>query len=457
MRLDMKEITGNEFRALLNNSATLEISNLKVIITRICVIDLNKIEYEGDFYNIHFEGTGIKFNNGDKNVNESLAVRFIYCKFHCPLTFQKVTLGDLTFENSSFHNNTYLRHCNIDELNIKNCQIEKDFKIRRVTIQYGNFEVIQSCGIFSIHNSDFSDFFSVSQSDFSNMEFNHCTFVKYFDFISNKFKPNGTQSYHACNFGKTSFFGTQFPINIRFSECTFLKVSSFKELESDNSILMFLDCTFEKFVQFNSAKIKKLKLENIKFNEIVSFQETFVDIVEIDKTIFEKGALFEDLRIKSISKCDRKTFRNIKLQLQKSENKIDYNRFRSYELAAYYRELKWCGNFKDKFILASTLLFTGFDNSWRKAIGITLAFGLIFYSLFYLSENLYQLNINCWKEFISGYIRFLIVTDFYNPLTEGRTYIDSSNTIGWFLFILGKIVIAFGIYEMIQAFRKFKA
>ena len=68
-----------------------------------------------------------------------------------------------------------------------------------------------------------------------------------------------------------------------------------------------------------------------------------------------------------------------------------------------------------------------------------------------------NLNFASVKDFLSGYFRFLIVTDFYNPLEKERIFIDNSNTWGWIIFILGKIVLAFGIYEMIQAFRKFKA
>jgi hypothetical protein len=55
----------------------------------------------------------------------------------------------------------------------------------------------------------------------------------------------------------------------------------------------------------------------------------------------------------------------------------------------------------------------------------------------------------------SGFFRFLLVTDFYNPLETERIYL--TNPFSWLIFILGKIFIAFGIYEMIQSFRKFKA
>ncbi|WP_294824661.1 hypothetical protein, partial [uncultured Flavobacterium sp.] len=145
-------------------------------------------------------------------------------------------------------------------------------------------------------------------------------------------------------------------------------------------------------------------------------------------------------------------------------NKIDYNHFRAYELEAYYQELDWNweSGFKDKTILWTTKHVTGFNHSWRKALRFILLSALGFYTLFFIAEN-YALRLS-WSgipQYITGYFRFLLVTDFYNPLIQnGREYILSdgwNHVISWFLFILGKIFIAFGIYEMIQAFRKFKA
>ncbi|RZK03037.1 MAG: hypothetical protein EOO46_18125 [Flavobacterium sp.] len=217
--------------------------------------------------------------------------------------------------------------------------------------------------------------------------------------------------------------------------------------------------------------MKHFELTDTVFESRVSFNKVEVQTILIHLVNFGKLAYFDELKIKSLKrfKCIdiknanewRHTFRQIKQEFQKTDNKIDYNRFRSYELAAYYKELKWNTNFKDWFILSATKLATGFDHSWRRALIFCLIAGLLFYSLFYFSENYnYQFSLDKSKEFAAGYFRFLLVTDFYNPLSNGREYIQNdgwNHIISWFIFIFGKIVIAFGIYEMIQAFRKFKA
>jgi hypothetical protein len=178
------------------------------------------------------------------------------------------------------------------------------------------------------------------------------------------------------------------------------------------------------------------------------------------------------LEIEKFAKIDKKeaedrkrTLRLIKQELQKTDNKIDYNRFRAYELEAYYQELnadKRNKLDKDRLILRATKLVTGFDHDWRKALCFILIVAFIFFSVFFISENFTkQFSWSGIPQFIIGYFRFLLVTDFYNPLIQsGREYISNNgwnHIFSWFFFILGKIFIAFGIYEMIQAFRKFKA
>ncbi|MGA9639334.1 hypothetical protein, partial [Flavobacterium sp.] len=59
------------------------------------------------------------------------------------------------------------------------------------------------------------------------------------------------------------------------------------------------------------------------------------------------------------------------------------------------------------------------------------------------------------EAYFVSLFRFFLITDFYSPFEAGRNYL--TNIGSWIPFIFGKIFIAFGIYEMIQSFRKFKA
>lgn len=455
----MKEITGEEFAELLYSKEVSHIYNYRVIENRVCTIDLDRILFEGDLENIHFEGKYFNFRNGDKKITKP-EIRFLNCHFSSSLNFTSAVIGELTFGSCTYENKRLgIYNCDIDELDITNFKfIGSEFFLSKSTIKHTDIEnLIILDGILKIWNCDFEDFFSIANSQFKHIDFNHSKFNKYFDFITNKTsEKKSSQLFRSCEFGKSSFFKNSFPEKVDFIECNFLNSVNFSNLKIITSNLIFLSCIFEKHVHFNDTSLYKLVFESTKFNDILSFQSGVVNILEIDKTIFEKTAAFDELKILDVKKCTRKTIRNIKLQLQKAENKIDYNRFRAYELSAYYTELKWFNwkDSKDKFILAATWLSTGFEHSWRRALVFTIISGLLWYSGLYFLEYHGSYNPEKINDFFTGAFRFFLITDFYSPFEERKYLTDA---ISWLPFVIGKIFIAFGIYEMIQAFRKFKA
>jgi len=166
-------------------------------------------------------------------------------------------------------------------------------------------------------------------------------FTGYFDFHKNAVDSNNKRfNFDDCSFEKTNFNRTTFSKDTYFNDCKFLKTATFNDVNSIvNSELNFTKCEFNKHVQFNYASLFELYIENVKFNEMVSFQEAKVGKIFIDRTVFEKGALFDDIQILKITDCDIRTIRNIKQQLQKAENRIDYNRFRVFEFNSYRKEI----------------------------------------------------------------------------------------------------------------------
>jgi len=424
--------------------------------------------------------------------NQDLSVRFQNCYIEAKLRFVNCQFMNLEFRNiQSLISLDINRGFNLEENNIlrlnrfyftynkqndilietdfyfKECFFEREFAFDYVNHIAGRFIFeLNKIGNSDLEENNTHHYFNIANSILNNVCFHKNNFLS--TFLMNNCVFNYKQidrlkylntTFSLNKFSKIAFQNSNFTDKTIFARCQFMDLAYFENIKNlENSNLNFIDCEFEKYITFTGAEIANLSLEKSIFKNTVSFQDAVFKTLRIDKPHFDKHAYFDGMHIKEIDKCDRSTIRNIKQQLQKTDNKIDYNRFRAYELSAYYRELKWWGNFRDWFILAATKAVTGFDHSWRRALCFTIIAAGLFYSLFYISENYMQtLAFAQWRQFLSGYFRFLIVTDFYNPLADGRSYIDNTNTIGWFIFILGKIVIAFGIYEMIQAFRKFKA
>jgi len=450
------------------------------------------------FNNNDLFGASVTFENKTFNcrklifeniANKDLSVHFYDCTFNCELEFDTCAFEDLIFASCdikgstltilnaninylSFRENINDIH-NIKRSNIKNGTIEiNGGNINSIDIENVNFEK----GKLTIINFDSIENCSIIRSTLNHVVISHCNFKSHFEYFGNKTASKlDSAFFNHCTFNHSSFFETTFNSDTKFSDCKFLSETKFESLASEFfSKIKFTDCEFFKSTTFNNALIHQLSFEKNVFIGQISLQETYFDIIKIDRTIFEKGAFFDDIQIKKIDDCDRRTIRIIKQELQKSENKIDFSRFRVYEFNAYKKDIrKKLAEFKsdknhfryrkreptqlkrDLFILNISDVVSEYGTDWKRAIKFTLITGLFWFSILYRIENSGVFNSEKINEFFVGAFRFFLVTDFFNPLENDRTYLE--NGWSWLIFILGKIFIAFGIYEMIQSFRKFKA
>lgn len=488
----MTEISGEEFKRRIESKES-HFIDLIVNIEQKIILKTQNLNIELTFKNIIFKGESLIFNDRDPEAPFNRFGLFDTCTFISDIYFTSSTFKYLKFISCKINNQFFeIINCKILNLSFEEnnesiinivpttvdstrLKINGGF-IKNIDIENINFNY----GSLSISNLNQTEAFNLVRSTLNNVVFTHCTFNNYFSYLQNNTssKPNQLFFNH-CSFSISSFFETKLNDNTHFNNCTFNNTVSFQSI--DNEIygnFKFTTCDFHKFTDFDKSRIHKVKFEKTKFHDVVSFQETYFDIIEIDKTNFEKGAFFDDIQIKRIDKCDRRTIRTIKQQLQKSENKIDYNRFRVYEFNAYRDDIKKkLKEFekdknhlnhrvrepiqlrRDGFILWLSDIVSEYGTDWKRALKFTLCSGLILYSLFFICENYeYKIDLLNWDnitQFSSGFFRFFLVTDFFNPLENDRTYL--TNPFSWLIFIFGKIVIAFGIYEMIQSFRKFKA
>jgi hypothetical protein len=489
----MKKISGEEFKNLLyKENAKEQISNFDVEIEDLLIIEIDKLQIKTILSNFRFNGKTLKFIK--KNSDTVNLLSFSSCEFLCAIIhFDNCSLFELTFISNKFNSNLFLlNNCKINnfKLNEENVfeegnfeiyysEFESNFEIENVKFIDFNSLKIENSNL-KIENSNFNCNVSIINNEINQLIVSNSIFKEHFDYFGNKpNNKNNSSFFNKCEFNYSSFFETKFNNDTHFADCKFLNVTKFEKTGDEiRTTLRFDHCEFVNQVSFDKSRIHKLLFNNVSFNNIVSLQETYFDIVDINRTIFEKQAYFDDIQIKQIEKCDRKTIRTIKLQLQKAENKIDYNKFRVYEFNAYRKDIKKkLKEFeKDKnhlnhrlrepvqlkrdiFILWISDIVSEYGTDWKRAFKFTFWSGFSIYLLFYMSENynhtIETSNWDNWTILISGFFRFFLVTDFYNPLVDDRVYL--TNPLSWIIFIFGKVVIAFGIYEMIQSFRKFKA
>lgn len=458
---------------------------------------------ENNIYNFY----GEKFIE-DLELFSSVITKFEHLAFENCI-FKSISIYDIKnkFMFLKFHNCTFEGEIKILRCNINNLQFSSLKEIQKISIIYGHFDNIHidSCnniidgnieinecfinetldcsnlilkkGQFTLSsnrknkdtNLNFKTYFKNSTIDYLN--FSHCKFGH--SIIFNNFKTLNSILFDTCEFQNTTFKGMDFGKASNIHNCHFKLYTSFINCKNINEThLKISSCSFSSFSHFNDSKFNRLEISHTTFEKKVSFDSMNVNSINLFQVSFEQGAYFDEIIINNVlneeylnnnSKVSewKRTLRAIKYELQKTDNRIDYNRFRNYELAAHYKELnwKWNSGFIDKSILFVSKISTDYGNSWRKGLRFTLISGLIPFSLFFTLENI-KLNIDLsnWQDFLYGYFRFFLITDFKNEYYDaGESILKFNCFISLFPFIIGKIAVAFGLYEMIQSFRKFKA
>jgi hypothetical protein len=465
----MKIINGEKFLEILySNKGDISISDYAVDYNKLS-IDFEKVKTKNPIFLQNLTFTGKHLNFYDQTEEFKTIIQIEDCTFNTNIIIQG-QFADISFKSNAFNCDVFqIINSEIGTLEFSNIDDSNSENTKKNIFSKGFFK-IDNCNIASIFCLKNVQFIKNTTIDISRVKFLSGCF---FDSTSlNKIM------FYSCDFLKEFRYDCNYNSS-QFRRCNFLGSTTFGGLLNINSSFLWFDnCNFSKLANFNNYWLHKLRLEDTRFLDNVSFQETYFDIIKIVRTDFEKKVWFDDIQIKKIDECDRRTIRSIKQELQKAENKIDFSRFRVYEFNAYRKDVrKKLIAFKedknrfyhrkrepiqlrrDLFILNMSDIVSEYGTDWKRAFYFSLISALIFFTPFFIFENYSNtINLNNWADFIYGYFKFFLVTDFKNEYYDGGESILKFNCfLSLVPFIFGKILIAFGIYEMIQSFRKFKA
>ncbi len=298
-------------------------------------------------------------------------------------------------------------------------------------------------------------------------------------------------SFHSSTCYKTIDFSKSiFDDNIDFSKVSFLGKAFFTETEFKENVL-FTDAIIKDDIVFRGTKFKKgldLSLAVIS-GQINSFDIELKNYKSIDNDAKEIG----DFDIKEKNK--RETFRILKHHNIKQSNSIDYIEFARLEHAAYASELwkrirgnrfisiclfllkvigfplllltyliKWLDkklNLREFFsILSDYLIFSlnrysnNHGTSYWRGIAFTFLVGWAFFYSSLLTTQGFDYTSFDW-EVCKSYFKYYF--DFMN-LTHKISYLEAKSPGAWsYLWdFLGRVFISYGIYQTVQAFRKYK-
>lgn len=472
----MKNISENDLLKILADEEQEEHHDLIIEISESTEFDLSRLSSYNKFKNCKFQGQRIDFINRNITADSDLrpSLHFENCELLNIFYFKDSFIQELNFtEISGTIKNLNLASMKMDFFHFHCSDRSKKVASSEINIVINNSNIEYS--IDFLHLKSVGNLM-IRESEIQRVKIHDCAFER-IDIERNKFKKEFQftlnvigDSYIKRNvFDKSNFSLTNFGLDAEFSFNDFEGTALFEKLKNENrTSVKFKSCNFFKYTYFNNSKLYELKIDTSKFQEFVSFQEIELNSVFLDRTIFEKPAFFDDIEIHKFSKCNKRTLRNIKQQLLRADNKIDYDNFRAHELNSYKDELKSRIKLnsnrnkrklrRDLAILRLNSFFSNNGTDWIKAIKRTLFVAILFYTIFYTIHNfdrrLDLFNFSVYNEYFIGLFRYFLLTDFHNPLVNSREYL--SNALEWIPFILGKIFIGIGIYEILVSFRKFR-
>jgi uncharacterized protein YjbI with pentapeptide repeats len=154
-------------------------------------------------------------------------------------------------------------------------------------------------------------------------------------------------------------------------------------------------------------------------------------------------------------------FGQLAAAFQKQGDTIRALEYISRELEAHYRRLKWCSShFSEKLNLWLNFVSNNFGRDWVRGSLFSFGVGLLFFCLLLISTNEYRWGwpsldfslLPAYLKFMNPLRFFELEQLFYNTPKEN---VIKLNGLSYLADFGGRIFIAYGYYQTIQAFRRF--
>ena len=210
-----------------------------------------------------------------------------------------------------------------------------------------------------------------------------------------------------------------------------------------------------------------LKNEEMKQNNLIRA----LKYKAIEKDLYMKWLKYTTVYFKWCRKCGH-------IVDLKSKNKIKKLYDKLYKIQQKYQipedtiiideDISLCKLRSDRLSLRLSWAFNDHGQSWLRGIFVTLGVWFVCFGMFYLPSLLIALHdknylMLLWSTLTSN-IFFENLLDYLNPTNYEslKKYFISktlcmriSETIGMIWFLLGKALVPYGIFEVVQAFRKY--
>jgi len=407
--------------------------------------------------------------------------------------------GNFHIENTSFNSGLNLSGCKVtDQLNLISIKLNGILDLSQSslgTLNLGSIREPRVCCEVQDLNISRTEF--QGQVQFSDLNINGTVSGQGAVFKESIFFTNVNFNQHAylthttinksiylenvCAKGNFSFYGATFNAGVHFNEIDFSTANvSFtgSHINADLWIgsLLHKDAkVYSGTLNFHGAMISQTSIVRIfNLNNVMSpageidFSNALIkgllDIrnVYVNKITFNGTVVtgnIQDNNSLQSAIADRNTARLLKHEARRINNTISALNYNKIEMKLYAKTVK-VRQFADWSMLKLNRISNNYGSDWVWGMGFTMACGLICYSIFNIS--IYGFGFfwaDSWNfiyndaRFWSGFINYFWLPTGFNELA--RHGVVQGGIAGGIVFILGKILIAYGIYQTVSAFRKY--
>ncbi len=430
------------------------------------------------------------------------------------LTFTDCTIEELVINgrlNPNIPIDLLFIKCNVKTTNINQCVKINNFILKAGCVfrelyfaenrSVTNFEILESTiDLFidfqgtTLHKSNIHTLKIIDSAIIAHAYFTNCTIASLNIYTSSirKFMILSSTIYNnidICEVEKTYFEIYDCIIhntelikihNISESKISIIKILtvggknlSFRLSQSTNSTLIINQCQFADEVRFYDLEVFEncidISINETVFKELVIFEKNQPRKLKIVNSLFQNGVLLpisemqnDKIVLINPEKIHSSVWCVLKNQALSRNDKINALVYRKHEMNSYTSELNSSSdNLEEKLVLWLNNISNQHGLSWSTGVIFTIVCWLSFYFLYAWSINNFAIikTINLiifsstfWAEAIS----FLWLPQGLSGLTDNLKFNSSLiKSVSMILaFILGKIAIAYGIYQTISAFRK---
>lgn len=376
-----------------------------------------------------------------------------YCVFNSIKIHSGTTLEE-------FHVGTscYIENLEIEDVPELNKTILSNSRVDNISIKKSNL------GDFHHENNQLLASFNLDNVEFGNIYLKQVEFNYHLE-ISNC--PKGNLVIDLCELKVEDISLVNCSIIVKFHKVRTYSKQIYRLKDSQKSKVFFERCYFFSEVLFQGSfynNEKNLFISYTVFKDLVLFDDDHCKCLMVKECLFQNGVLLPIPNTIEIREISSSAWCLLKNQAISRNENIKAFEYRKNELTSYTNELKGKKNkTQERIVLLLNRLSNNHGIDWGRGILFTLSTWLLFYMLFEWANSSFCIfkNPDCTvalfnNKFWSDALTYLWIPDGLTELAVGLKTEHSLISFAAMIifFILGKVSIAYGIFQTISAFRR---